>query len=99
MAHLEEFRDDFLFCQVTENLVSHFDALDSDVPEDVRLMHQIHFYNEVGIRIISLISQANLDETAGGSKLERIKMCRDTTAVVASLDYLNTHPKAAAVGV
>lgn len=98
MAHMEEFHDDFIFCQVTENIVTHFDVLDSNNPEEMRLIHQIHFYNIVGIKAVSLFSQGMLNDEAGGSRLERIRNCRDTVEIAESLDYLKAHPKTAAAG-
>lgn len=98
MAHMEEFHDDFIFCQVTENIVAHFDVLDSNNPEEMRLIHQIHFYNIVGIKAVSLFSQGMLNDEAGGNRLERIRNCRDTAEIAESLDYLKAHPKTAAAG-
>ena len=98
MAHMEEFHNDFIFCQVTENIVTHFDVFDSNNPEEMRLIHQIHFYNIVGIKAVSLFSQGMLNDEAGGNRLERIRNCRDTAEIAESLDYLKAHPKTAAAG-
>lgn len=98
VSHMDELHDDFLFGQVTEDIVAHFDVLDGNNPEDVRLMHQIHFYNEVGIKAYSLFTQSKLDEEAGGTKLELINLCRDTSIIADSMNYLKTHPMAAGAG-
>lgn len=98
VSHMDELHDDFLFGQVTEDIIAHFDVLDGNNPEDVRLMHQIHFYNEVGMKTYSLFTQSGLGEEAGGSKLELINLCRDTSIIADSLNYLKTHPMAAGAG-
>lgn len=98
VAHIDELHDDFLFGQVTEDIITHFNILDSNNPEDVRLMHQVHFYNEVGMKVVSLFTQSGLAEDAGGTKLELINYCRDTNIIADSLNYLKEHPMTAGSG-
>ena len=98
VAHMDEVMEDFQFGQVTENIVQHFDVLDSNNPEEARLMQQIHFYNEIGMKVVSLFSLGALEDDPKTDKLKRIRECRNTKEVATSLDYLKTHPKTAVAG-
>lgn len=61
-------------------------------------MQQIHFYNEIGMKVVSLFSLGALEDDPKTDKLKRIRECRNTKEVATSLDYLKAHPKTAVAG-
>ena len=90
-THFAEIQDDFVFGQVCNHIVEHANVLDMNKPEDVRIMHQIKFYNEVGIKAFSMFTSVATEQNIKFRE-DNVDRCRNLDSIADSMNYLKAHP-------
>ena len=86
-THFAEIQDDFVFGQVCNHIVEHANVLDMNKPEDVRIMHQIKFYNEVGIKAFSMFTSVATEQNIKFRE-DNVDRCRNLDSIADSMNYL-----------